>query len=115
MAGEGQILTLVGRPAVALSLPQLLAQRFHESVLREMPIAVTRLQLALQIANSRRTIDGDLLADRKMQPHMQEGVVRGKRGILFISDRGVRVGYDAFVLWARGDHVRNLRLERRQW
>ena len=49
-----------------------------------------------------------------------ERLARAIRGLgatatVLQTDRGFRVGNDALVLWVRGDHVRNLRLERRQW
>jgi len=44
-------------------------------MLRLMHAAETGLQLAVQRTDAGRTVDLDLVADRQMQPHVQERVL----------------------------------------
>ena len=68
--GQSEIMRLVGRAPGALRFPQRLRQRLHENVLGVVRVGATRLQLTLEFAYARRTVDGDLLAYRHVQTHM---------------------------------------------
>src|SRR5580698_11023702 len=79
-----------------------------------MRIAEARLQLTQQIANSRRAVDRELIANRKMQPHVQKWIFVASSGVWFKADRGAFIGQYALVLRVRSDHVCDLRFERRE-
>ncbi len=70
-----QVLFFVRRDAAALCLPQRFAKSLHQGMLRLVPGAKPNLQLTVQSADSRRPINGQLLAHRKMQSHVQEGIL----------------------------------------
>jgi len=58
------------RLPAALRLPQRFREGFHEHMFRVVLIAEPRGERLLDLPHSRRPIDGQLLANRKMQPHM---------------------------------------------
>ena len=69
-ARQGQVCAFIGRPSGALRLPQGLAEGLHERVFRPVQVAVLGLQLAVQIPDPGRPVDGHLFPHRQVQPHM---------------------------------------------
>ena len=57
----------IGRGLLALGLPNHFRQALHQRMLRGVRLAVLRQQICVALLNTRRLVDGMLLADRQMQ------------------------------------------------
>jgi len=64
----------IRRVAVALRAPQRFGQALDRFVQSVVPVAVPGEERAQALPDSRRLVDGELLLQRDMQAHVQEGI-----------------------------------------
>src|SRR5438477_11433751 len=70
----GEIGGAVGRGVVALRPPDRLGEAFDRLVQRVMPLARALEERGESAGDARGLIDRELLLQRQVQPHVQEGI-----------------------------------------
>ena len=103
---------LVRRPCRALGFPQRFRKRLQHGVLGLVRIAQALLTALVDLRDAGGPIGGDLLADRQVQAHVQEGVFAAAFGGEF-GAQGLRAGLQPWDIFrVLGDDCGELRFQR---
>src|SRR5207302_10632318 len=97
----------IRRSAVALRAPQRFGQALDRFVQRVVSVAVPGEERAQALPDSRRLVDGELLLQRDMQAHVQEGIRFADVVPVAVARRQLQY---RVVLGVQQDHVEGERL-----
>jgi len=98
----GQIAFLVRRLVALTGLPQTVCETLHHCMFELVGMVKTPSQGIVQGTNSRRSIAGDLLNDRDVHGHVEEGIAVLAFGGELASER-IGLGKNSMIFWMRVD------------
>lgn len=106
-----EIAGLVEALGTLLGRPEGLGEAFHDAMLRRMRILATLAQGLEQCPNPRRAVDAELLVNRDVQTHVEEGVGLPSLGAEILVEDVLAGLEHGLIFGVLADHADDLRLD----